>query len=530
MNNVLSKGVVSLIVLLIFAFAVSEIPVFEWKTAYNRRGSERTNEVMNVGEIESEGKPPAPNGVHDVPTYESRIGESGLLLEDANLQVWLPSRYEEHGRLLFEYFKAGYVNMSLIVGNHDMPVKFSIEHYPEDSPYFWGGTDGRGTIRYDYTNLVDNSPEWINYGVPHVRGYYEEMAHCFMHDLGVKGEVSVGFYETLGWMIGSETALRAASNPYVQAFIANSYQTFNTTTTYYLEHNDGPPGVPKNIWLTRVLAHIFKAEVVDPYGWSTLSKVFEVLQHDYPLRKYDRDHTWGGFLHYLGKVTDRDFHAVFANYGLPIMAWDNVKANGDTRYIFEVKCFDREGTQPTQVQLHLYYNDSVSNTRYPMSFVGGNSETGWTYELEVETEVAPFECAFSANDGAHDIFQAIGEPTVRHAIMPSSITANVDIDPDTLNLRSKGRWVTAYIQLPEEYSVIDIDVSGIRLNDAISVDPEAPTGVQDHDGDGVPDLKVKFDRAEMIASLITGVATLKITGNVDGTPFEGCDTIRVLNR
>jgi hypothetical protein len=38
---------------------------------------------------------------------------------------------------------------------------------------------------------------------------------------------------------------------------------------------------------------------------------------------------------------------------------------------------------------------------------------------------------------------------------------------------------------------------------------------------------VKFIRAEVMTLLGVGETTLTITGEVDGTPFEGSDTIRV---
>ncbi len=200
--------------------------------------------TFNIQFIEAS-KSLAPNGVHDIATYESRISEEGLLFEDANLQMWVPKSFETHAAVIFDYLAAGYANLSSIFGDHEYPYKFSIEHYPEGSPYGWGGTDAQGTIRYGYSNLEDDTPEWNLHGVPHVIGYYEEMAHCFARDLGVRGEVSVGFYETLGMMIGGETTLRAAYNPYIEALIANSYQTYNETTSYYLEHDDGPPGIPE---------------------------------------------------------------------------------------------------------------------------------------------------------------------------------------------------------------------------------------------------------------------------------------------
>lgn len=48
------------------------------------------------------------------------------------------------------------------------------------------------------------------------------------------------------------------------------------------------------------------------------------------------------------------------------------------------------------------------------------------------------------------------------------IPAAIDIDPNTLNWISKGRWITCYIELPEGYDVGDIDVSTITLDDTCS--------------------------------------------------------------
>jgi len=109
----------------------------------------------------------------------------------------------------------------------------------------------------------------------------------------------------------------------------------------------------------------------------------------------------------------------------------------------------------------------------------------------------------------------------------SVISATVDVNPDTLNLKSKSKWVTVYIELPEGYDVGDIDISTVRLEDTVS--PESkPVEVGDYDTDGVADLMVKFDRAAVAASVDAGEeAELVITGEVAGTPFEGSDTIRI---
>jgi hypothetical protein len=100
-------------------------------------------------------------------------------------------------------------------------------------------------------------------------------------------------------------------------------------------------------------------------------------------------------------------------------------------------------------------------------------------------------------------------------------------------LKSKGKWITAYIEFPEGYNVSDIDISSILLNGTIPVDVNAPTAIGDYDGDGVPDLMVKFNRTAVCQLILSkgiklGNVTLTVSGKLyDGTEFEGSDTIRV---
>jgi Tol biopolymer transport system component len=119
-----------------------------------------------------------------------------------------------------------------------------------------------------------------------------------------------------------------------------------------------------------------------------------------------------------------------------------------------------------------------------------------------------------------------------------AIEASIDIDPNTLNLKSNGEWITAYIELSEGYLPNQIDISSILLNGEIQVYPEAPTQAGDYDSDGVPDLMVKFDRSDVITllgasdfSLDTGKSCevqFTITGTVADTMFQGTDIVRVL--
>jgi hypothetical protein len=114
-----------------------------------------------------------------------------------------------------------------------------------------------------------------------------------------------------------------------------------------------------------------------------------------------------------------------------------------------------------------------------------------------------------------------------------SVDAIVDIDPNTLNLKSRGQWITGYIEFAEEYDVNDIDVSTLMLNGTLSVAPY-PTEIGDHDGDGLFDLMVKFNRTEVsqyicdVQGIQHGSVTLTVKGELsDGTTVEGSDTIRV---
>ena len=111
------------------------------------------------------------------------------------------------------------------------------------------------------------------------------------------------------------------------------------------------------------------------------------------------------------------------------------------------------------------------------------------------------------------------------------ISAEIDVDPDTLNLKSKGKWITVCIELPEGYEVSNIDVSRISLNGEVPAEAN-PFEIGDHDEDGIADLMVKFDRSALQQVIEVGdEVELTVAGLlVDGTPFEGIDTVRVIEQ
>ena len=116
----------------------------------------------------------------------------------------------------------------------------------------------------------------------------------------------------------------------------------------------------------------------------------------------------------------------------------------------------------------------------------------------------------------------------------SSIDATIDIDPDTLNLKSNANWMRCYIELPEDYDVGQIDIATVQLSvGGTSIDAAlSPTEVGDYDSDDIPDLMVEFDRqAVQEAILDPGSVVITASGSlIDGTQFRGTITALVLEK
>jgi len=127
------------------------------------------------------------------------------------------------------------------------------------------------------------------------------------------------------------------------------------------------------------------------------------------------------------------------------------------------------------------------------------------------------------------------------------VHATVDLKPQSLQKKSQGHPFTAFIELPEGYDVCDIVVDTVKLcrdrNENGTFDEgecllhDGPPGgkpqIGDYDGDGIPDLKVTFGRAEVIA-LVSDVATpatvtFTVSGTVVGCTFSGTDTVKLID-
>jgi hypothetical protein len=111
---------------------------------------------------------------------------------------------------------------------------------------------------------------------------------------------------------------------------------------------------------------------------------------------------------------------------------------------------------------------------------------------------------------------------------PAPLAIGFEFTPGTLDLAAGGRWVTGFLEPAPPLAADDIDMSSIRLNGTVPVDASAPTTLGDHDGDGVRDLMVKFDRVAVELTLSEGESIpVTVTGTLNDHPFYGADTIRV---
>jgi len=182
-------------------------------------------------------------------------------------------------------------------------------------------------------------------------------------------------------------------------------------------------------------------------------------------------------------------------------------------------------------------------------------------EIEVNNVVYSFGVAETLDSARNTLDQyndhlqeeiAPPEPYQFDAVLPSDeevIPAFLEINPDTLNLNSKGDWITVYIELSHlawfpDADVTKIDINSVKLdiypekNNKVPAENNPKYGfvkdqksyITDHDGDGELERMVKFDRAQVENILYPSRGVpIVVTGSLnDGRPFFGIKWIKVI--
>jgi hypothetical protein len=112
----------------------------------------------------------------------------------------------------------------------------------------------------------------------------------------------------------------------------------------------------------------------------------------------------------------------------------------------------------------------------------------------------------------------------RTAALPVRLT----LDPRTLNSRSGGPWLTAFIE-PVGFTASDIVASSLRLATTLTPDPKFAK-IVDHDGNGIPELAVRFSRQALAALVPVGESSVELTGTlISGETLSGNAQVRVLS-
>lgn len=99
----------------------------------------------------------------------------------------------------------------------------------------------------------------------------------------------------------------------------------------------------------------------------------------------------------------------------------------------------------------LFYRSSRDDENWTeWKLFGTDNERPYSWQFDAPHRYALYEFYSVATD---ELAHVENVPENADAEVGAVIPAEVDIDPDTLNLKSNGKWVTSYIELPHEYGV-----------------------------------------------------------------------------
>jgi hypothetical protein len=194
----------------------------------------------------------------------------------------------------------------------------------------------------------------------------------------------------------------------------------------------------------------------------------------------------------------------------------------------------------SQVPIQLFDEGSsahgdavVGDGVYSARFNDYNDDGTYTFELTVHAEGSSIYAGESlflhaghpSNQRPAPTFVRSTSTTAVVTGVPDFIVGTAEIGPETINLKSNGRFVTAYLELPAGFDVAGIAIGSVLVTavDGQAINPvpaEAhPTEIGDFDNDGTADLMVKFDRGSLQQALAPGSRTIRIEGNVAGRLF-----------
>ncbi|MFZ7136958.1 MAG: hypothetical protein ACOWW1_00850 [archaeon] len=175
-----------------------------------------------------------------------------------------------------------------------------------------------------------------------------------------------------------------------------------------------------------------------------------------------------------------------------------------------------------------------TNTILTASYVPAKSRFEAKYDLDTEEQLGTWTALLKAQDLEDN--QANTGPnedrtttfTVTEKTVPEELSVKIKITPQSLNLKSKGKWIMAHIEITGA-NASDVDVSSIRLEGVI----EPETSEIGDEGK----LIIKFNRTEVQNYIKDNYETsnkfsniqLTISGKIDGQTFQDSNNIKIKN-
>lgn len=112
-----------------------------------------------------------------------------------------------------------------------------------------------------------------------------------------------------------------------------------------------------------------------------------------------------------------------------------------------------------------------------------------------------------------------------------AIVGYLDLEPDVINLKSNGQYVTGYLELPSGYCLEDVFVPSIKLNDRVYVETCFKAHVDDGYGksNGADKMMMKFQKDKVLETLVPGDEVIVHIDGIlrDGTHFVAYDVVMV---
>ncbi len=285
------------------------------------------------------------------------------------------------------------------------------------------------------------------------------------------------------------------------------------------------------------------------YGWP-YHEIYYAVSEDY-------GDTWSEYRLTFDPLLSRD-PCVCSSGGIIHVVWHDTR-NGN-KEIFYTRSLD--GGHSWETPIRLSTNDGYPSRFPAVAAEGERVFVVWMDERYGEPEVYyaysedggetwSGEVPLTANDGYASQYPAV---TIKNGVVHvawedyrngnaevyyirtkapvETVQAEFDLKPEVLNMRSRGKYITGFIELPLSYSPKDIDVATVRIcvgGDSIPA-YLSPLDIRDHDKDGIPELMVKFSRRAFIRKVHPGIVHVPVVGKlVSGEVFTGEDSIRVIN-